>query len=147
MIDLADNWTPGTPVVLRDIAERQQVSKRYLEQLALALKKAGLVTVTVGRGGGYGLPRSADQIRVSEIVNATIGEINVVGCVDYPETCDRAVQCPSRVMWERLNEVIKDTFESVTLAQLCERSLCATDVIPFPSPVPCARNARLQLAK
>ena len=147
MIDLADNWTPGSPVVLRDVAERQQISKRYLEQLAMALKHAGLVVVSVGRGGGYGLPRSSDKIPVSDIVKATIGEINVVGCVDYPETCDRAEQCPSRVMWERLNDAIKQTFESVTLAQLCEQSICDHDVIPFSNPVPCARDVRLRLVK
>ena len=147
MIDLADHWTPGRPVILRDIAERQQISKRYLEQLAMALKHAGLVLVSVGRGGGYGLPRSPDKIRVSEIVQATIGNINVVGCVDYPDTCDRAEQCPSRTMWLRLNQVVKETLAEVSLAQLCERSLLEEVGPDFLNPVPCARDTRLRLVK
>ena len=145
MIDLADHFEPGVPVVLRDIAERQQISKRYLEQLAMALKHAGLVLVSVGRGGGYALPRPADEIRVGEIVRATIGEINVVGCVRYPDSCDRAPACPSRAMWERLNEVILETFDRVTLDDLCERSLLARAPDLLDQPIPCAKDARLRL--
>jgi len=145
MIDLADRFEPGAPVVLRDIAERQQISKRYLEQLSLALKHAGLVLVSVGRGGGYALPRPAKDIRVGEIVRATIGEINVVGCVRYPDSCDRAADCPSRVMWERLNAAILQTFDSVTLADLCEGSLLAREPDWIDQPIPCAKDTRLRL--
>lgn len=145
MIDLADNFEPGVPVVLRDIADRQQISKRYLEQLAMSLKHAGLVLVSVGRGGGYALPRPAEEIRVGEIVRATIGEVNVVGCVRHPDSCERAPKCPSRAMWLQLNQVILETFNRVTLADLCEQSLLARAPDLLDQPVPCAKDARLRL--
>lgn len=147
MIDLAGNYRPGNPVVLRDIAERQQISKRYLEQVAVTLKHAGLVLVSVGRGGGYALPRSADNIGVDEIIRATIGEINVVDCVNHPEGCERIEKCPSRIMWQRLNNAINQTFDEVSLADLCERKLIEEAHPAYELPAPCARDARLRLVR
>ena len=118
MIDLAKNWQ-GSPVILREVARRQRISKRYLEQLATALKHARLVVAVPGRGGGYALPRSPENIQVSEIVNASIGPVNVVECVDHPDACSRVDECPSRWMWQRVNFAIVDVLENVTLADLC----------------------------
>lgn len=118
MIDLADHGGGDSPVILRDVAERQQVSKRYLEQLATNLKNAGLVNAIQGRGGGYRLGRTPDQIRVLEIVEATIGPINVVSCVNDRKRCDRSENCPSRNMWAMVNGSIRDIFRNVTLMDL-----------------------------
>jgi Rrf2 family protein len=120
MIDLAEHVDQGAPVILRDVAERQGISKRYLEQLATNLRNAKLVTSSQGRGGGYALPRAPKDITIAEIIEASIGRINVVGCVDCPEVCPRADNCPSRDMWRRVNVSINLVLDNVTLDELCE---------------------------
>ena len=104
-------------------------------------------SVTPGRGGGYALSRPAADTRVSEIITASIGEINVVDCVNYPERCDRVATCPSRAMWMRLNNVIIRTLESVSLAQLCERSLVVDDCAAYALPPACAGNGKLRTGR
>lgn len=119
MIDLA-GAEGGHLTALRDVAERQQISKRYLEQLATSLKNANLVTTLQGRGGGYALARPAEEISIADIIAASIGRIEVVHCVLSPGACERSGQCPSRCMWVRVNDRINEVFESVTLAELRE---------------------------
>jgi Rrf2 family protein len=122
MIDLASREQEGTPVILREIAERQQLSKRYLEQLATSLKNANLLTTAQGRGGGYTLARPAEDIAVRDIIAATIGDINVVPCVLCPDRCARSEACPSREMWVQVNEAVEAVFARVSLADLRESS-------------------------
>ena len=145
MIDLADHHGNGSPVILRDVADRQQISKRYLEQLATSLRDASLVSTSQGRGGGYALIRSPNEIWVSEIIEASIGQVNVVGCVSNPKVCSRSESCPSRRMWELLNNRINNVFESVTLADLCEGSLDAiAGMGNEESTTPCSRPPRVE---
>lgn len=120
MIDLANEQDVHAPIALRDVAERQQISKRYLEQLATSLKNANLVKTLQGRGGGYALARPAEEIRISEIIEASIGRIEVVHCVTGQDRCERAPECPSRCMWVQVNDRINEVFDSVTLADLRE---------------------------
>ena len=120
MIDLAEHWDEGSPVILREVAERQGISKRYLEHMAANLRNANLVTSLLGRGGGYTLPRPPEKISVAEIIEASIGRINVVGCIGRPEICPRSGDCPSRNMWERVNTSINVVLDSVTLDELCK---------------------------
>lgn len=138
MIDLADNCRNGQPVTLKDIAARQQISKRYLEQLATALKNVNLVTATTGRGGGYTLPLKAEEISVTDIVRASIGDINVVGCVANQSLCKRAEGCPSREMWVRLNEAINSVLDSVSLADLQEGCIPSIAELVNGIPKPCS---------
>ena len=120
MIDLASKKGVEGPTALRDVAERQQISKRYLEQLATSLKNANLVTTLQGRGGGYVLARPAEEITVDEIIEASIGRIEIVHCVGSTERCARSRSCPSRAMWVKVNDQINDVFRCVTLADLRE---------------------------
>jgi Rrf2 family protein len=143
MIDLADHGGERMPVILRDVAERQQISKRYLEQLATSLKHANLVSTAQGRGGGYSLARPPDQIHIADVIAASIGQINVVQCVGEPESCGRSRSCPSRQMWDRVNESINDVFESVTLEDLREGRLEA-EGLPPQGGTPCSRSAAAQ---
>ncbi len=126
MIDLADHADSEKPIVLRDIAERQQISKRYLEQLAISLKNAHLLTVTTGRGGGYALRRDPADITVREVVEAAIGPIAVVDCVSDPDGCGRSKECPSRNLWVELNEQILATLDRYSLLDLSERHVETT---------------------
>lgn len=130
MIDLADQDRSEGPTRLQDIAKRQNISRRYLEQLAINLKNANLLLVTCGRGGGYRLRAPADQIRVLDVVQATIGPINIVDCVDHAVSCSRSPKCPSRVMWVELNRHIKKVLGDYTLADLSE--FCASGRLPLP---------------
>jgi len=139
MIDLADHESEDGPVILRDVADRQQISKRYLEQLATSLRNARLVETVQGRGGGYSLARPSAEIRVGEIIAATIGPINIVHCVLSPESCGRAGDCPSRGMWVRVNERINEVFDSVTLADLRE-GLLEVDVEALAA-APCSTSS------
>ena len=123
MIDLADHADSKRPVVLKDIAERQQISKRYLEQLAISLKNAHLLNVTTGRGGGYALRRDPKEIPVREIVEAAIGPISIVDCVTEPDICERSEECPSRKLWVELNNQILGTLERYSLEDLTEKHL------------------------
>ena len=122
MIDLCDQGDGGT-VILRDIAERQQISKSYLEQLTMSLKNARLVTASAGRGGGYSLARPAKEIVVGEIIRAAIGEVSVVACVRDPNMCTRASDCPSRKMWVLINRLVDSVFENTSLSDLAEGAL------------------------
>lgn len=147
MIDLADQRLAAGPVVLRDVAGRQQISKRYLEQVASSLKNASLVTCAQGRGGGYWLARSPETIPISDIVAATIGPVNIVACVKRPGLCQRADGCPSRDFWVQLNDRITDVLKSVTLADLCERNISVpgapvAPVVPCGDPCECGGRGR-----
>lgn len=139
MIDLANHEGEQGPVILRDVAERQGISKRYLEQLATNLRNARLVDTVQGRGGGYSLARPSSEIVVGEIIEATIGAINVVGCVLAPDSCSRSSDCPSRSMWVRVNQRVNEVFNSVTLADLREGRL-DVDVDGLAA-APCSRSS------
>ncbi len=120
MIDLASAESGHKPVKLKDIARRQNISRRYLEQLAQNLKRANLLIVTCGRGGGYRLRLPPDQISALDIVEATLGPINIVDCVSNQEVCTRSATCPSRWMWVELNQRMEEVLRQRTLADLVE---------------------------
>ena len=117
MIEIAKR--PGTDLVsLGRVAESTKISKRYLDQLALALKTSSLMRSTRGRGGGYQLARPAEQISVCEIIEAAIGPINVVECVRCPEVCLKSDYCECRWVYERINDGIVEMLNGMSLAEL-----------------------------
>ncbi len=119
MLDLALNYGKG-PVLLRDIAKRQEVSEKYLEHSITALRKAGLVRSIRGARGGYVLAKSPSQIRLSEIMEVLEGSMAPVECVDDPEVCRRAQLCVTRDIWSKMKEAIDNILESVTLQDMVE---------------------------
>jgi Rrf2 family protein len=119
MIEIAKR--PGTDLVsLGRVAEDTKISKRYLDQLALALKTSSLMRSTRGRGGGYQLARRAEQISVGEIIEAAIGPINVVECVRCPGVCLKSEYCECRVVYERINDEIVKVLNGMSLAELAQ---------------------------
>lgn len=120
MFDVALHYHEAT-VVLRDIAERQQISMHYLEQLFVRLRAAGLVKSTRGAEGGFALTKPPSQIKLSEIVEALEGPIAPVGCVNDPAVCERASSCAVRDMWVEMGTAMSQVLESVTLQDLVER--------------------------
>jgi len=124
MIDLADRCA-ASPVTLKEIAARQGISKRYLEQVAAALRDANLIIASQGHGGGYRLQRRPEEIRVMEILTAAIGPLEIVRCIGAPHLCPTADDCPSRRMWARVNQQLRDALGNVSLSEL--RELRAAD--------------------
>lgn len=122
MIDLAQHGTEG-PLLLMDIAERQQISEKYLEGIMAVLSRHGFVSAQRGRGGGYRLTRSPEQYTVGSILKLIEGSLAPVACLDAPvNSCPRAEGCLTLPMWTRLNQLISDYLESVTIADLVAQS-------------------------
>lgn len=121
MMDIARYSKEGNPVHLRDIATRNNLSKGYLEQLVGSLRNAQLLRSFSGRGGGYMLVRPPEQVSLLEIIEATIGPINVVDCVAHPEECMNAEYCECRSLWDLLNGRITGLLGGFSLEDLSER--------------------------
>lgn len=122
MLDICRNGDGDTPVSLASVSERTGISHGYLEQVALALRSARLVRGIAGRHGGYTLARRPEDITIREIIEASIGPVCVVDCIDEPEACPRADYCECRVVYALINHRIAEVLEEFTLADLAEPS-------------------------
>jgi len=120
MVDLALHDGSG-PVPLRDLANGEPVSRKYLEQLASALHRAGLVRVARGPNGGYELARSADRISAKDIIESVNGPTSLLDCLLSPSSCQRSRTCAARRMWGRVNEAVLLVMEETTLGDLREQ--------------------------
>ncbi len=130
MVDIALQKTTS-PVLLRDIARRQELSERYLEHVVTALRNAGLVKSIRGAKGGYLLGRDPGTISLYDIVEATIGPLDLVDCVVEPQGCPRSGHCATRDVWEELSFALQNRLKEISLEELTERELelqaeCAT---------------------
>lgn len=118
MIDLSEKGGPQY-VPLKEIAERQEISKKYLESIVTDLAKAGLVDGQHGKGGGYKLVRSPEDYTVLDVLSAIEGDLAPVSCLEKgAEPCSRAAECRTLQMWKELYEKITSYFSSVTIADL-----------------------------
>jgi len=123
MIDMALS-NDQNPVTTHTIAERQNISERYLEQIMVPLKRAGLVKSIRGSQGGYILGRNPRDITVGDIVRVLEGPIAPVECVSEtnPEPCERSDYCVTRALWAKVRDSISQVLDSYTLADLAEES-------------------------
>ena len=122
MVYLALRGT-GTHTPLKEIAEEEGISQKYLESIMTILSKAGLVDAVHGKGGGYRLNRSPDGYTVGSILKLTEGSLNVASCTAQgPAACSRSECCHALPMWEKLDKMIDEFFEGVTLADLLAES-------------------------
>ena len=117
MLDLAMNYGQG-PVMVKDIAARQQVSPRYLEQLLFAVKLAGLVKSVRGIRGGFMLARPPSKIKLLQVVEALDGSIAPVSCVDQPEQYIRSPYCAAHDVWSEVKKAAEVVLDSLTLEDL-----------------------------
>jgi Rrf2 family protein len=111
----------SAPVSLDRVAQRTRVSKRYLEQLAIALKHSSLLIGVSGKGGGYRLARPAAEIKVGEIIEAAIGPINIVSCVRHPDACLMVEVCECRLFYLLLNRRISEVLNEFSLHDLADK--------------------------
>ena len=109
------------PILLKDIARRQQISLQYLEHLITPLVAAGLIRSTRGARGGVSLARPPQEIRLSEVVPLLEGSIAPVECLNDPKYCPRSDLCVTRDVWGEMEKAISGVLESTTLQDLVER--------------------------
>jgi len=121
MIDLAEHQN-GEYIPLRETAERQDISQKYLESIMTALSKAGLVDGAHGKGGGYRLCRAPEDYSVGEILRLTEGSLSPVACLeDGAQPCPRAAGCRTLPMWTELDRMIQNYLGGVTVADLMKQ--------------------------
>lgn len=128
LIDLA-LYSESEAVSVQSIAKRQNISDSYLEQLVRKMKKEGLIVSIRGAQGGYKLAKPAEEISVGDVLRALEGNLNAVTCGDDQEKghCQGSDLCVARIVWERINESIKDVVDSIKLSELVEESRMMRD--------------------
>lgn len=120
MLDIAQNQNQGY-VSMKKIAERQGLSKKYLEQFTAQLAKAGLLEVKRGNQGGYRLCKEPKAISLKDILDLTEGSLKSVACLEHSENnCERCSFCPTLPVWAGLDAVVDRYLSSVTLQDLIE---------------------------
>ncbi len=122
LLDLAEG-PAGEYIALKDIAARQDISKKYLEQIVPVLNRGGILATNRGFQGGYRLARTPAEITVGEILRLTEGSLAPVDCLSGPEnTCPRREGCPTLDVWKGLERVISEYLDGITLEQLAARN-------------------------
>ena len=117
MVDLARRGEEYVP--LKEIAEAENISQKYLESIMTALSKGGFVDAVHGKGGGYRLNRSPDKYTIGSILKLTEGSLAAVSCTTQgPAACSRSECCQTKPMWDKLDKMIDDFFEGITVADL-----------------------------
>lgn len=121
MIDLAENQTGGY-IPMKDVAARQCVSLKYIEQIMPVLAKNRYVEGVHGKGGGYRLTRSPEEYRVGDILRLTEGGLAPVACLECGAApCDRAEECRTLETWTKFHQMTNDYFDGITIADLMKR--------------------------
>ena len=120
MLDLATNDN-GEPIRLKDVARRQDISEKYLEQIMMQLNRSGLVRSVRGAQGGYSLAQAPENITVGAVLRVMEGSLAPVDCVasDGP-ACDRMDQCVTITVWRKLNDAIQGVVDAITLRDLAD---------------------------
>ncbi len=121
MLELAQRYNEG-PIFLKDISRAQDISLKYLSQLIMPLKIAGLVKSTRGAHGGYSLARSPEKISLKEIIEAVEGPIKLVDCIDQEDFCDRDDDCITRKIWAEITNDISEKLNRITLKEIARRN-------------------------
>jgi Rrf2 family protein len=120
MLDLALHYNEG-PIFLKDIAQRQGISEKYLWQLIHPLKAIGLINSTRGAHGGYLLAKAPGEITLKEIMQVVEGSLSLVDCVDNAAVCPRSQSCITRDVWQEATQGMLQTLDSLTLETMVKR--------------------------
>lgn len=118
MIDLAEH-KDAERIPLKEIAERQDISQKYIEAIMTLLSKKGFVDAAHGKGGGYKLNRKPEEYKIGEILRLTEGSLSPVACLEAgAEDCPRKDNCRTLPLWTKLDELVEGYLDSVSLADL-----------------------------
>jgi Rrf2 family protein len=115
LLDLSSHCT-GNPVSIKEIASRQDISERYLENIFRDLAEAGILTSSKGKKGGFIMKIPLNEISVLRIIDIMEGQFNLVDCVADPHSCGRSAACDSRRMWTGLNARMRQMLSQVMLS-------------------------------
>ena len=119
MQDLAEHYDKG-PIPLGEIAKRQDISVKYLEQLIIPLKQGNFIRSVRGPKGGHMLTRPPEEISIGQIVTALEGGTELTGCIGNPSECGRSSSCLTRCIWKDVSKAIYDQLHSITLSKILE---------------------------
>ena len=123
MLDLAQQ-EPEAYISLKSIAQRQDISIKYMEAIAAHLNRAGLVTSQRGKEGGYRLARSASEITIAEVLHSAEGSLAAVACLELEEgrsaACERAGSCLTLPLWRKLDTMMDEFLSGVTVQDVLE---------------------------
>lgn len=119
MTDLADRYGEG-PVLLKDVARREDISEKYLSLIVIPLRTAGLVQSKRGARGGYRLAREPADISVNDILVAVEGPISMVDCISASGSCSRISVCPARDVWGLLGDSMTQALGAISLTDLVQ---------------------------
>ena len=119
IIELALN-VQKRPLQLKIIAQHQDISVKYLEQLMAVLRSAGFVRSVRGSKGGYVLGKPPEQIRLNEIMHALEGPVSTVECVESDKYCGKAADCAARKVWIKVEQAIENVLQSITVKDLVD---------------------------
>jgi Rrf2 family protein len=119
MLDLAAHHDQG-PTPLREVAKRQDLSVKYLEQLIIPLKAAGLIKSFRGAKGGYSLGKKPEKISVGQIIQVLEGGLSLVGCVENPKSCERKKDCVTRDIWLHMSQRLMEELSSLSLRDIMD---------------------------
>ena len=115
LIDLAEH-TDGGYIPMKEIAEREGISLKYLEQIVPVLSKNGFLEGVHGKGGGYRLLKSPDECRLGDILRLTEGDLAPVACLECgAKPCDRAFECRTYPIWTEFYRIVNEYFDGITL--------------------------------
>lgn len=121
MIDIAENQADGY-IPLKGIAERQDISQKYMEAIMTMLSKSGFVDAVHGKGGGYKLNRKPEEYKVRELLELTEGTLAPVACLECgAEKCEREANCRTVGLWKGLYSSVTEYLDSVTIADLMKK--------------------------
>ncbi len=120
LVELALSYGEG-PVKLKDVAGKQNISLKYLEQVMFPLRINGYVKTHKGSQGGYTLSRPPEKINLYEVIQCVEGSLSTVDCVDNPDLCERVELCVTRNVWVGLKEAIYKELSSITLDELAKK--------------------------
>lgn len=119
MVDLAEHRRGGEYLPMREVAQRQEISLKYLEQILPLLTKAGLLEGLQGKGGGYRLCREPDEYSVGEILRAAEGSLAPVSCLECgAKPCRRAAECRTLPVWKEYYRLAEEFFNGISLESL-----------------------------
>ena len=123
LLDLAEYQGDGY-VALKDIAQRQEISKKYLEQIIPVLNRAGILQTVRGYLGGYRLAKTPEQYSVGEILRATEGSMAPVACLEnQPNACPRCLDCATLPVWQGLEKVVNEYLDGISLQDILDWQL------------------------
>ena len=120
MVDLAEHYGQGY-ISLQDIANRQEISEKYLENIIRSLVAENLLEGQRGKGGGYRLTKSPDEYTVGTILRLTEGSLSPVSCLTESGQCEKYENCNSIKIWQEADRIINEYFDSVNLTAMMDK--------------------------